>query len=736
MAQQNTPGPGCPHPRGPRADDPLRKRGRTAGAHASLERLGAPFSRTMDITCNRCKTEYDFDDALVSDRGTTVRCTNCGDQFKVYRAGSSPAPERWIVHCRDGREYVFTDVRDLQRAITHRQISREDTLSRGLAAPRRLAEIAELEPLFGTAGGALTPTHREFAAPLPSSGLGPATSDHLPARTGRTGRPPPHGPAMPPPAGLRGTPAPMGHSPLAGHRVDVDVNAATAFEPATHASPGPSPYGSGSSGSMRAAQFTRAQREAIDESPPSSDDDNDWQHEPRFSAPSMRSRALRWVVVLVVLGMLGVAGATVGRKYLAVAMRPSPAAPGNEGRVDKLLEDGNRALGEGDLETAKESFDKASALAERDPRVLIDLARLDAARADTDWLKMRLLSADQPDVLAAGKRQAQQSADRALRAADRAAEVAPDDPKVVRAKIDALRLSGNLLGARALVVRVGATAVQPETAYVLAALDLAEPTPSWPAVLDRLKAAAGESNLGRARAALVYALVRSGDITGAKVELEKMSAANHPYPLLPELRALTGRSIAASPAEPDAGKRAAHAAAPAEPKGEPARSEGDAPPAGDYRALIQRASQATSSGDYARAETLYRAALAKSPNDTEALAGLGDVARARGNSGLAISYYERVLAQNPHYLPALTALADLKWAAGDRQGAVKLYRQLLDSAPEGPLTQRARDHIAQVENAPAGKAPKPAAPAPARAPAPAPAENPEIDTSDLPGFKR
>jgi len=51
---------------------------------------------------------------------------------------------------------------------------------------------------------------------------------------------------------------------------------------------------------------------------------------------------------------------------------------------------------------------------------------------------------------------------------------------------------------------------------VLAALDLAEPTPSWPAVLDRLKAAAGESNLGRARAALVYALVRSGDITGAK----------------------------------------------------------------------------------------------------------------------------------------------------------------------------------------------------------------------------
>lgn len=475
----------------------------------------------------------------------------------------------------------------------------------------------------------------------------------------------------------------------------------------------------------------------MDEPPPSSDDpSHDWQNEPRFSVPSMRSRALRWAVVLVLLGMLGVAGATVGRKYLAGAMRPAPASQATEGRVDKLLEDGDRALAESDLETAKESFDKASALAERDPRVLIDLARLDAARGDTDWLKARLLSAEQPDVLAAGKRQAQQSADRALRAADRASEVAPDDPKVARAKIDALRLSGNLLGARALVVRVGAIAAQPETAYVLAALDLAEPSPSWPAVLDRLKAAVGESNLGRARAALVYALVRSGDTIGAKAELDKMSAAAHPYPLLPELRALAGRGPAGSTVEADAGKRTAPAAPPAEARAaEPGRSEGDAPPAGDYRALIQRASQASSGGDYAKAEQLFRAALAKSPGDTEALAGLGDVARARGNSSLARSYYERVLAQNPHYLPALTALADLRWEAGDRQGAAKLYRQLLDSAPEGPLTQRARDHIAQVEAAAGGKAPKPAAPE--RAPSPSPANPPsEIDTSDLPGFKR
>ena len=697
----------------------------------------------MDITCNRCKTEYDFDDALVSDRGTTVRCTNCGDQFKVYRAGSSPAPERWVVHCHDGRQLVFTDVRDLQRAITHGEVSREDMLSRGAAPPRRLGAIAELEPLFGTSPGvSLTPTQREFAAAPPSSGHGPVASDHLPAQTGRTGRPPPHGPAMPPPAGLRSPLVPqVDQVPVAGlARYPSAEEVAGGYEPRT----GTSPYASSQAGSHRAPQFARSEGPPVDDVGSSSDDlSNDWQNEPRFSVPSMRSRALRWVVLLVMLGMLGVAGATVGRKYLAGAMRAAPASQGNEGRVDKLLEDGNRALTDGDLETAKESFDKASVLAERDPRVLVDLARLDAARADTDWLKVRLLSSDQPDVLAAGKRQAQQSADRALRAADRATEVMPDDPKVARVKIDALRLGGNLLGARALVVKVGAIAAQPETAYVLAALDLAEPTPSWPAVLDRLKAAAGESNLGRARAALVYALVRSGDVIGARAELEKMSAATHPYPLLPELRALAGsagRAPAGPAVEVDAGKRAtpSPAAPEARAAAEPGRSEGDAPPAGDYRALIQRAAQASSSGDYAKAETLFKAALAKSPGDTEALAGLGDVARARGNASLARSYYERVLAQNPHYLPALTALADLRWESGDRQGAAKLYRQLLDSAPEGPLTQRARDHIAQVEAAGGGKAPKPAAPerAPAPAPASTPAGTPEIDTSDLPGFKR
>jgi hypothetical protein len=94
-----------------------------------------------------------------------------------------------------------------------------------------------------------------------------------------------------------------------------------------------------------------------------------------------------------------------------------------------------------------------------------------------------------------------------------------------------------------------------------------------------------------------------------------------------------------------------------------------------------------------------------------------------------------VLANNPHYLPALTALADIKWDAQDRAGAAKIYREIADTTPDSAQAQRAKDRAAQAEAAP--RAPKPAG-RPRTPPVSPPTsdEPPEIDTSDLPGFKR
>jgi predicted Zn finger-like uncharacterized protein len=112
----------------------------------------------MDVTCERCSTEYEFDDALVSERGTTVKCTNCGHQFKVRRADAGAVPERWVVRTVDGRELEFTALRDLQSAISYTRVTRDDVISRGGARPRRLGSIAELEPFFtmGIAAPAMT----------------------------------------------------------------------------------------------------------------------------------------------------------------------------------------------------------------------------------------------------------------------------------------------------------------------------------------------------------------------------------------------------------------------------------------------------------------------------------------------------------------------------------------------------------------------------------------------------
>ncbi len=101
----------------------------------------------MDVTCEKCQTEYEFDDALVSEQGTSVRCTQCGHRFKVKRPDGS-APEIWIVRTVEGQTLEFRALRELKSAIGAGKVGKDDVLSRGAGRPRRLASIAELEPFF------------------------------------------------------------------------------------------------------------------------------------------------------------------------------------------------------------------------------------------------------------------------------------------------------------------------------------------------------------------------------------------------------------------------------------------------------------------------------------------------------------------------------------------------------------------------------------------------------------
>jgi tetratricopeptide (TPR) repeat protein len=276
----------------------------------------------------------------------------------------------------------------------------------------------------------------------------------------------------------------------------------------------------------------------------------------------------------------------------------------------------------------------------------------------------------------------------------------------MRAKLDSLRLAGDSQAARGYVVAVFAQASEAETAYVLAALDLGQPASPWPTVIERLRLATdGNPNAGRARAALVCALARSGDMAGAKTELAKLDGQARLYPLLPDLHtwmAIDRTGATGSPAEslPPA---SASVPSGADSSGPPQPSiVGSATGASSGESIrpsspttLQAASQAVSRGDYDRAERIYQGILAMDPSDSQALSGLGDVLRVRNDPWGAIDAYQRAVNINPSYLPAQLGLADTQWGRGDHAGAARSYKRIVDHFPDGMYPDYVNQRIAQ-----------------------------------------
>lgn len=397
-----------------------------------------------------------------------------------------------------------------------------------------------------------------------------------------------------------------------------------------------------------------------------------------------------FIVTAVVVGSVLFLGAYWAQKNLGVTLGGKPTAPVAtvDPRVAGFLATGEKALADGNLELAKESFDKASALSEKDAHVLLGLARLAAVRADVLWLKSRLLPADAADDHRITRDGLTEHAATARKAADDALAVAPDDPAALRAKIDAARISGDRDGARALVGKITSAqrSLDPETAYVLAALDLAETEPLWSTVVERLKvASSSETGPGRARAALVFALARSGDAAGAKAEVERLVAMPKAHPLLPLLRAFADHT---KPAALDAGAPDAAVADAGKGRGHGAAAAGGG--GGDGRDLVIQGEKARAKGDYEKARSLFTAAVDKNPNDSEALAGLAAIAYAQRDLAGARTAYKRVLAINPNYLPAIIGLADVEWDSGDKATSAKMYKDIVDRYPEGAYPGRVK----------------------------------------------
>ena len=132
----------------------------------------------MDVRCEQCGTEYEFDDAKVTDAGIAVKCTHCGFLFRVTRQpvtveqrpvvveqrptrgpttevpqlpkAKTPTRARgWMIRKeRSGEILEFKDLSTLQKWILERKVSRDDEISKTGESWKPLGSIVELSSFF------------------------------------------------------------------------------------------------------------------------------------------------------------------------------------------------------------------------------------------------------------------------------------------------------------------------------------------------------------------------------------------------------------------------------------------------------------------------------------------------------------------------------------------------------------------------------------------------------------
>ncbi len=418
----------------------------------------------MDVTCERCETEYEFDETLVSERGTTVKCTQCGHLFKVYPpGGGSAAP--WRVRTSDGREETLATLRELQRRITRGELTEGDLISRDGTSWKRLGDIAELESFFRAArekrsrepsAPALAPpppspaeaaweamptvpgdrrikrTVLGMGAPAPREvGQGPRATPRpdtlegpsaIASRGAATATPPPPPPAPPPQAA--NTPA---GGWVDGPGLPPDTTAATAPTLPDVPTDAPvlprldTPQASAPGGAPALPRLEGATAPPSGATP-SARPPSEFPEIPGLSP--RRGGAARWLFLVAMIALLG-GGLWVTRsRWMPLLLPDEEASP-----VARFLARGDAALSEDHpeaYERALREYTRASAIAENEPKVFLRMAWAEALHAHALRLHaadLRARSTNDPSVLGEAKaiqREAERHATEAMRWVERA----------------------------------------------------------------------------------------------------------------------------------------------------------------------------------------------------------------------------------------------------------------------------------------------------------------------------
>ncbi|MCB9537843.1 MAG: zinc-ribbon domain-containing protein [Myxococcales bacterium] len=671
----------------------------------------------MDVKCEKCGTEYEFDDAKVTEAGITVKCTNCGHLFRVVRhrvvfdespVASEPEPEpaesrtpshQWRIRTGGGDVHAFKDLATLQQWIVQGKVARDDQISKTGDNWKPLGSIVELASFFP---GEDTP------APAPM----PADRDTVPLT-------PAPGPAPPPPQS-RSDLLDTGEFRLEGpddrptiRTPAIDVQRTS---PAHRATPGP----------QRVARRappppppTPPPSVAVTRTPPpglraqATPMSFDGELPPGYRPAGSATARGFLIGVLATVALAGVAYFV----WDQINDRSGPRGPRTVGRTGApevgdaraRIEQGEAALRadttEG-LSRAEAAFSTAlGALGEPPSDAELALrARLGlAAAAVTAAEYQRLEGKDAAPGL-----------EKALVSLASARALAPDDARVALGFADYYRVAGQLDSARRQLERAeSGGAPRPAIELLRAALEVHVDGADAAATSRKLAALSADARrLPRAQYLQAVAYRRAGRDEDATQTLVELVAANKGHApgsrMLEQLGAAPrgrrgddgggggrrGRRAAAEPHPPaHEQKPPSKAPEPPAPEPEPAAKPAPpeppptkraAPPAPEsYDVMLSRGYKLLERGRSAQARHLFEQAAQSRPQSPEPWANLGWCDLDTGRLISAVDNFKRSLNRNPRYADGMYGLAVAYEKAGRTMDAIRSYQAYLDAHPRG-----------------------------------------------------
>ncbi len=659
----------------------------------------------MDVTCNRCGTDYEFEETLVSTRGTTVKCTSCGHLFKVFRGANqehTPTDDSrpWLVRRRNGDVEPLVSLGDLTRMIARAEISPDDEISRTGQAWKKLGEIAELQSFFANpkrAQAALSatpplglespvsgtrssrPPPRLSDAPLPIGvGSSPPAPRPEPTATGReisspsirVLETPPSAPATPRPSGRPAPPKTIEPARAELPKPTLTVDEPPSADHTPHERPSARTRAKARKNNEAAGRSSIPPTPSVPPAPPAGASLPPTAPSPRASAPPRATppatpptppprtptletqpvtvqSGLPWgrILLLIALVGLGMGAYAWGRQFLVIT-RPTKATP-----AKVFIARGDESLALHDVRRFSDAvtdYTKALAFNENDASVLTRLSRAHAVWAEAlenlaQWDPVRAL-----DARVERKRQVQA----ARRQAELALHAKPGDIEAEVAMADALRLDGAINAARARLTRVMEPSARAgaETLRVAALLAAAESDGDLTQAL-QLATRAADSDPGLIRAQLLLAklMLSSGDTPSARERVREVLAKHPAHKLAGLLLSVIEAKAISDSTTPLATTDAATATdAQAKDAGTPAPT-----------------SETTTSGTARPTSEL--------PNTYEELIRRGESLLERGAIKTAKEAFEKALTLRPGAAPALTGLGYIALERSDAAGAVRLF---------------------------------------------------------------